>query len=370
MPDTRLREQIVANARRVVVKTGTNAICDAAGRPDRSAIATLADQLAALRAKGIRVCLVASGAIGAGLGEMGLSERPKDMSALQAVAAVGQGQLMRAFHDELARHDIAVGQLLLTREDFDDRKRYLNIRNTLTALEDIGALPIINENDTVAVDEIRFGENDILAALVTNMLRADLLVLLTSVDGVLDGQNVIELIDRVDDRIRALVQTSRTTMGSGGMGTKLQAASLVTAAGELAVIANARTDNVLPRILAGEKLGTIFTPAEAKMSSRDRWLAQASRPAGAIHVDAGAATALVTKGKSLLPAGIVATDGDFDFGSLVSILADGAEIARGLSNYAASQIDQIKGLKTHQIESVLGDKPHDAVVHRDNMILL
>jgi len=368
MPARDTRERIIANARQVVVKVGTQSICDAAGRPDRGAIDHLAEQIASAMRRGVSMTLVASGAIGSGLGELGLPERPKTMPHLQAAAAVGQGQLMRTFHDVFAEYGVHVGQMLLTRDDFDDRTRYLNIRNTLHALAEYGALPIINENDTVAVEEIRFGENDVLAAIVASMMGADLLVFLTAVDGLMKDGRVVDVIERVDDEAMALVRSDRTALGSGGMGTKLQAADIMIRAGEAAVIANAAAENTLTRILAGENVGTVFVPARRRMSHRRRWIGQASRPAGKVVIDRGAASAIAERGKSLLPSGIAAVTGTFGKGAIVSVVdSDGAEIARGLTNYSSAQIEKIKGLKTAQIADALGDNPYDEVIHRDNM---
>lgn len=370
MPSTQIREEVVARARRIVVKVGTNAICDEAGRLDRHAVTNLARQIAALMREGRSVTLVSSGAVGAGLGELDAPGRPKTVPELQAVAAVGQGQLMRTFHDVFARHGLRVAQVLLTRDDFEDRARYLNIRNALAALAEYGALPIINENDVVAVDELRYGDNDLIAAHVANMIAADALVLLTVVDGVYRGEEVLDVITRVDEGTLALADGKTSRLGSGGMGSKIFAAALVTRAGEVAVIANARTPRVLQRLLAGEKLGTVILPARRRVSSRRRWIGQASRPSGRITVDAGAARALTEGGKSLLPSGITAVSGRFGKGATVTVLdADGREIARGLSNYSAEQIEQIRGRRTGEIAAVLGDKPYDEVIHRDNMML-
>jgi glutamate 5-kinase len=371
MPKPNLRTDAVKMVRNVVVKVGTNTVCTASG-PNPAAIRTLAQQIVALRAKGVRVALVASGAIGTGMGELHLTKRPRTMPKLQAVAAIGQGQLMRAFRDVFAESDLPVAQLLLTRDDFEDRTRYLNIRNTLAALDELGALPIINENDTVAVEEIRFGENDVLAALVCNLIPAELLVLLTSVDGVLgDDGGVLDVVKRVDADVLSLVRDERSSMGSGGMGTKLTAADLVTRAGEAVVIANAAAPRVLERILAGETVGTLFVPARRKMSSRRRWIGQASRTTGKVYVDAGAARALRLRGTSLLPSGVTGVAGEFSKGATVAIVdPDGAEVARGLTNYAADQVEKIKGLRTGQIAQALGDKPYDEIIHRNNMTLV
>jgi glutamate 5-kinase len=370
MPDMAVREQIISRARRVVVKVGTNAICDSSGRPDRKAIGGLAGQIAALMKKGVEVTLVSSGAIGAGIGECGLSARPRTVPRLQAVAAVGQGQLMRTFQDIFARRAVRVAQVLVTRDAFEDRARYLNIRNTLTALREYNALPIINENDTVAVDEIRFGENDVLAALVANLIGADVLVFLTGVDGVMKDRAILDVIEQVDDAAMRLVRPDRSSMGSGGMASKLMAAGLVTRAGEAAVIANAHLPRVLLRVMAGERVGTVVVPARRRMSSRRRWIGQASRPMGKVLVDEGAARALTARGKSLLPSGVTAVVGRFAKGATVTVLGpDGREIARGLTNYSAQQIERIRGLKTSQIARVLGDKPYDEIIHRDNLSL-
>jgi len=367
MPDQAIRQRVLCNARSIVVKLGTNAITDDAGQLDRKVITSLVRQIAAVRKAGVSVTIVSSGAIGAGLPELDLTERPRTMPMLQAVAAVGQGQLMRVFHDAFARRGVKVAQVLVTADDFRQRTRYLNIRNTLAALRECGAIPILNENDAVAVEEIRFGDNDVIAALVTNLLGADALILLTCVDGVLDGERVVDVVEQIDDA-RRLVGAGRSRLGSGGMSTKLEAAGQVTRAGEVAIIANARMPKVLTRLLAGERVGTLFVPARRKMSSRRRWIGLASRPAGTVYVDAGAARALMRGGKSLLPSGITSVAGTFGKGATVSVVApDGEEIARGLTNYSAEQIDKIRGLKTSQIPRVLGDKPYDEVIHRNNM---
>ncbi len=353
-----------------MIKVGTAAICDEAGRLDRRSITNLARQIAALMDSGISVSLVASGAIGAGMGELGIDARPKTFPKLQAAAAVGQGQLMRTFHDIFAKRNVRVAQVLLTRADFEDRTRYLNIRNTLAALSELGALPIVNENDTVAVDEIRFGENDILAALLTNMLGADLLVYLTGVDGVIKDGKVLEVIAQVDADTLALDNGSKSKLGSGGMASKLMAAAMVARAGEVTLIANIKTPNVLTRIIAGERIGTLFIPAKAKLNSRRRWIGLASRSSGRLVVDAGAAKALLNSGKSLLASGITGVDGKFETGAIVSVVdSAGDEIARGLTNYSADQIDLIKGKKSSQIAKALGEKLYDEVIHRNNMTL-
>ncbi|MBN1942291.1 MAG: glutamate 5-kinase [Phycisphaerae bacterium] len=370
MPGTTVRQTVLTRAKRIVVKIGTSAITDEAGRLDPRAVKRLAGQIADVTASGVSVTLVASGAIGAGMGELDLPERPRTLPMLQAVAAVGQGQLMRAFHDALVKRNLRVAQVLLTRGDFEDRTRYLNIRNTLRALHEMGALPILNENDAVAVDELRFGDNDIIAAHVTNMQAADVLVLLSTIDGVYDGDTLLDVIERVDGETLSLATGAKSRLGSGGMGSKLTAAGMVTRAGEAAVIANAHIPNVLKKLLAGENIGTVFVPAKRKLSSRRRWIGQTARTAGQIIVDAGAVAALTKRGKSLLPSGIRLVRGTFEKGATVAVLDEtGAEIARGLTNYSAEQLQAIRGLKTSQIAKALGDKPYDEAIHRNNMTL-
>jgi glutamate 5-kinase len=372
MPSTKVRQKVLTTARRVVVKVGTSALSDEAGRPDAAFLADLSGQIARLVVRGVEVTLVSSGAVGAGMAELDLPDRPGTLPLLQATAAVGQGQLMRLFHDAFGRHGVKVGQILVTRGDFADRSRYLNIRNTIAALHGLGAVPIINENDSVGVEELeqRFGDNDTVAAMVANLLRADLLVLLSVVDGVLREGEVLDVIEDPAADADRLATGGRSRLGSGGMGSKLRAAHEVTRAGEAVVIANARTPDVLDRLLAGEKLGTVCLPAARKQSSRRRWIGHAARATGRLTVDEGAARALAERGKSLLASGIVEVAGQFERGAIVSIAGpDGRRIARGLTNYSSEQIERIKGLRSARIADVLGYKPYDEVVHRDNLSL-
>jgi len=380
MPSTYVRQNLIAAARRIVVKVGTNSITADNGRLDHAVLADFARQLASVIHDGRQVILVASGAVGAGLAELDLPGRPRELPMLQATAAVGQGRLMQAFYEAFGQHGVKVAQVLVTRDAFEDRRRYLNIRNTLTTLAKLGVLPIINENDAVAVDEIRygtdvfsakFGDNDVIAAHVANMIDADVLVLLSNVDGVLDNGQVLDVIGQVDENSLSVVSTTRSKLGSGGMGSKMRAAGMVTSAGDVAVIANSRTSNIVPRLLAGERLGTVFVPAKRRMSSRRRWIGQTSRSSGKILVDAGAAQALRKGGKSLLPSGIVAVAGKFQKGAAVDILDPaGNAIARGLTNYSADQIDRIKGLKSAQLVKIIGPNAAAEVIHRNNMTLV
>jgi glutamate 5-kinase len=366
------RKQYLAAVKTVVIKLGTQVLADPQGRLDGDFLAAIATQVATLRQRGIRVTLVSSGAIGAGLRELNLPKRPADLAQLQAVAAVGQRRLMDAWAAAFAPHQLPVAQLLLTREDINDRTRYLNLRNTIGAVHELGGVPIINENDSISTDEltrISFGDNDILAGMVTQALRANLLVLLSVVDGILDAQgNPVRLIEKLDDA-RDLVRTEKSALGKGGFNSKLEAARMVTESGELLVVAHGRVDNVLPRLLDGEELGTLFVPSGKKLSSRSRWIGSV-RPMGTILVDEGAVTALVQKNRSLLPAGITRIQGDFARGDVVSICGpDEQPIARGLSNYSSADIERIRGKRSAEVRALLGDAAYEEVIHRDNLVV-
>ena len=370
MPSTALRQQVITKARRIVVKMGTHLLFDGKGEVDTKFLASIARQVAELFSQGKDVTLVSSGAIGIGCRALGLAKRPTDVAASQAAAAVGQSGLMTYWHDAFAAVGLNVAQLLVTRNDFEDRARYLNIRNCIAELHSYKAVPIVNENDTVAVDEIRLGENDVLSAMLANALPADLLVLLSVVGGVEDAEG--RILDFIHDPADAmgLVRSSKTKMGSGGMQTKLEAARIVTDAGEVAVIANGKEPNVLLRLLAGEKVGTAFLPANRRMESKKRWIGMTVRPAGVIVVDDGAAKALAEKGKSLLASGITEITGNFDKGDVLVVRDQrGRELARGLSNYRADEARLIMGKRSSQFEKLLGRKAYDEVIHRDNMAL-
>lgn len=374
MPSTSLRQSILSQARRVVVKLGTQLLTNPdSNNPgvDAAYLQQIAAQVAALRARGCEVTLVSSGAIGAGCAELGLTQRPGDVAQAQALAAIGQRRLMAQFHEAFAAHGLGVGQVLLTRTDFDDRGRFLNIRNCLSRLHGLGCIPVLNENDTVAVDEIRFGDNDLLAALICNALRADALLLLTVVDGLLDEQGqVIDLVDDIGERMERLAGHT-SAWGTGGMATKLEAARRVVEAGELAVIASGRAENVLPRLLDGEQLGTVFVPRQRKLDSRQRWIGLTARAGGSVTVDEGAARALVDNGKSLLATGVTAVHGQFDRGAILRVRdASDREIARGLSNYAAEELRLIQGKRSNQFEKLLGRSAYAEVIHRDNLVVL
>ncbi|MGD0462286.1 MAG: glutamate 5-kinase [Tepidisphaeraceae bacterium] len=367
------RKEYLGKVRTLVVKLGTQLLSDSQGRIDAPFVARIAEQVARLRQDGVRVTIVSSGAIGCGLRELALGQRPTDLAKLQAIAAVGQRRLMEVWANAFEPHHLPVAQLLVTREDIDDRARFLNLGNTISAVHEMNAVPIVNENDTVSTAElvkITFGDNDILAALLAHALRAELLVLLSVVDGLLgkDDQPV-RLVTRAEDG-RNLVRDEKSELGKGGMDSKLQAAHMVNEAGDAMIIADGRMDQILPRLLAGEELGTLFAAAANKRrSSRSRWIG-AARPAGTIVVDEGARRALVEGNKSLLPAGIVKVEGDFGRGDVVAIHGpDGKLIARGLSNYSAADMGRIRGKKSQQVRALLAEAAYDEAVHRDNLVV-
>ncbi|MDB4956476.1 MAG: Glutamate 5-kinase [Myxococcales bacterium] len=360
----------LAAVRRIVIKIGSRLLAEApASRP-----ATIADQVFELRRRGLEVVIVSSGAIALGMRRLKLAQRPTEMPALQAAAAVGQSQLMQHWEHAFGAHEIEIGQVLLTHDDLADRGRFLSARLTLRALLDHGCVPIINENDTVATEEIKFGDNDQLAALVCNLVSADLLVMLTDVEGVRDASGVRMPIVRDIEREAAPVAGKSTTggVGSGGMASKVGSARIVTRTGMPAVVASGRESDVIVRVLAGEDVGTLFVPATGgQLSSRKHWIAFGSKPGGRLTVDEGAMRALRESGRSLLPAGILAVEGDFALGDTVSIVGrDGTEIARGLVAYTADDLRKIQGLQSAGIEARLGYKGIDEAIHRDDLVIL
>jgi glutamate 5-kinase len=367
-----IRQQHLPTVRTAVVKLGTQLLSGAQGRLDGAYLATIAAQVARLRERGVRVTIVSSGAIGAGIAELKLPKRPTDLAKLQAVAAVGQRRLMDTWADAFEPHGIHVAQHLLTREDIDSRTRFLNVRNTIHAVHELGGVPIINENDTISTDElvkITFGDNDILAALVAHALRADLLVLLTVVDGIHDSDGKPVRLVQSPEAARELVRAEKSALGKGGMDSKVTAARMVTSSGSAMLVADGRMNDVLIRLIDGEELGTLFAPGSRKRSGRSRWI-DAARPVGTIVVDDGAVKALVEKNRSLLPAGIVKVEGAFARGDVIAIAAaDGCVIARGLSNYAAADVERIKGKKTQEVRAALAEAAYDEVVHRDNLVV-
>ena len=364
----------LANVRSIVVKLGTQVLSDSAKRLDAAYLKQIAQQVAELRGRKISVTLVSSGAIGAGMAQLGLTKRPTDLPQLQAVAAVGQRRLMDVWAEAFKPHSLHVAQVLLTREDIDKRKRFLNLRNTIHAAHALGAIPIINENDTISTDEIvriSFGDNDILAANVAVALRAELLVILSNVDGVLDADGKsVRTVEKAEDAA-ALVRTEKSALGKGGMNSKFEAARMMTRGGEMLVVAHGRSENVLIRLIAGELLGTLFLPRRKdRTSSRARWIG-AARPTGQIIVDDGAAKAIVERNVSLLPAGVSRIEGEFEKGDVIAIqTSDGRKLAHGLTNYSSDDLSSIRGKKSAEVRAMLKERAYDEVVHRDNLVKL
>lgn len=370
--------------RRIVVKVGTSTLTGGGTetRPDRIFINALAAQIAEQRRKGRQAVLVTSGSIRAGMEGLGLTEKPRTIPEKQAAASVGQGLLMGVYADIFANYGITVGQVLLTRDDLRHRSRYVNARNTFEALLAHGALPIVNENDTVATDEIKVGDNDTLAALVTSLIDADALVLLSDVNGLYDKNpsvytdaRLVERVDALDEGTRAMAGGVGSVGGTGGMRTKLAAAQIATSSGAAMWIANGRRPGILEDCLSGlPGSGTYFAPASVRPSARKRWLAWASgEPKGTVVVNVCARRVLEEQGRSLLPVGIVEAKGAFVEGDLIAVAdEDGAVFARGLTQYSADDVRRIAGVPTGGIAGALGvdAAPHDEVVHRDRLALI
>ncbi len=315
--------------------------------------------------------MVSSGAIGAGVTELGLGGRPKDLPMLQATASVGQSILMNLFGGAFRPHGLHVGQILITKGDFEDRGRYLNLRNCIHALHRSQCVPIINENDSVAISEIRFGDNDLIAAQVTNLLRADLLILLSVVDGLLDATGrTVSVVQDVDDAAGNVDDKRKSSRGTGGMGSKLFAAGTVMTAGEPVLIANGKRPNVIADLLSGVETGTLILPGNKKLSSRSRWIGLTAKTQGTLVVDDGAAKALRAN-KSLLASGIVSSTGEFECGDAVMIVgADGGIIARGLTNYSREEVELIRGHKSAEFGGLLKTETYyDEVIHRDDLVV-
>ena len=357
--------------RRLVLKIGSSLLIKD-GVLNRSLIASLVDQVFRLKEKKVDVLLVSSGAVGYGLQLLGKNDRNVSLPQMQAAAAIGQSRLMGVYDRVFARKGMLTAQVLLTREDFQKRLRYLNTSNTLSSLLKYDVVPVINENDTVAVDEICWGDNDTLGALVTSLIDADLFVILTDMEGLYDFEKNcrIESVTKINSKIVDLIRPEKTLLGKGGMLTKIEAARIVVQAGKGMVIASGHTSNVLSRLLAGEDIGTYFIPCLQKMSSRKRWLAFAGRSKGQIVVDQGAYNALAQQGKSMLASGIQSFSGKFEIGDVVDILYTKRVVAKGLTNFSSLDVSKIKGLKTLQIKKLLKVQTYNEVIHRNNLVLM
>ena len=368
----------VARARKLVVKVGSSLVTNEGRGIDHAAVGRWAEEIAALVSGGREIVLVSSGAIAEGMQRLGWTERPAAMHALQAAAAVGQMGLVQAYETAFARFGLHTAQILLTHEDLSDRRRYLNARSTLTTLLSLRVIPIINENDTVTTDEIRFGDNDTLGALVTNLIEADVLVLLTDQPGLYrsdprhdPGAALVRHARAADPALEAMAGGSGTQIGSGGMLTKVLAAKRAARSGASTVIASGREPNVLTRLAAGETIGTELVAEATSLAARKQWLADHVRLAGRLTLDAGAVRALSRDGKSLLPIGVVACSGTFERGEVVACCdPEGREIARGLVNYSAAETQRIMRKPSSEIAQLLGYIDEPELIHRNNLVLL
>jgi glutamate 5-kinase len=371
------RASFFQNAGRIVVKVGSNVLTSSGGL-NLEAIRSISGQICTLIEGGLQVILVSSGAMASGLRKLGLSRRPSEIPKRQAVAAVGQAGLIMEYEKAFERCGRKVAQVLLTSDDLSNRKRYLNGRNTLLTLLSWDVVPVINENDTVAVEEIKVGDNDNLAAMITLLMDAEILVNLTDIDGLFTrdprihpGAERIPLVETIGRHIERIAGAIPGALGTGGMMTKISAARKVTAAGIPMIIADGQQKDILLRLAAGEPHGTFFVPKKEKLASRKRWLAYSLKPRGALVVDEGASSAILGRGKSLLPSGIVDVEGDFGVGAPVEIRNGGGEVVgTGLVNYSAADIRKIMGVRTSRIVERLGSKPYDEVVHRDNLAVI
>ena len=377
-PKSEIRQHVIDQTKSIVVKVGTRVLTDHDGLLDHHRIDQLSPQLCRIADSGRQTLLVSSGAVGAGIAKLGLSERPSGLAELQAVAAIGQTDLIQAYETAFAKFGRHAAQVLLTASDLRRRGGYLNVRNSLNQIHNHGAIAIINENDSVAVAELMttFGDNDRLASQVAGLLSEAMLVILSDVDGLYNGppsapeSTLLETVSQIDDRILSMAQVHQNNQSRGGMASKLQAAKTATSHGHPTIIAPGNDDQILDKILQGETVGTLFLPPERSIRGRRRWIGSAAGTAGTLSIDSGASTAVRDRGGSLLAIGIVGLKGSFPRGSVVSIVDNtGVEIGRGLSNYPSVEIKKIMGLPSDQISEILGHRPYESVIHRDNLVL-
>jgi len=373
-----MRKKLLKAVKRVVIKIGSRVLTDSNGALDMTVIGRICDEISFLREQGLQVLVVSSGAIAAGRCELGLTDKPRTIPHKQAAAAVGQTRLMHAYESSLAPHNIKVAQVLLTSEDLGSRQRFLNARATLDALLGFGIIPIINENDTVVVDEIKFGDNDNLSALVTNVAEAHLLLILTDIEGLYSadpcidpGATLISTVKGITREIERAAGGSCSTVGTGGMATKVAAAKKAGKNGVATIMVSGKKSGIITAAMQGQEVGTLFIPSGIGVNRRKHWIAYTLKPSGRIIVDDGARNALLKKGKSLLPSGVVRVEGKFERGACVRLCGlDGAEFARGLSDYASGETTRLVGCKSLEIEGILGYYYGDVIVHRDNLVLL
>ncbi|RPI06162.1 MAG: glutamate 5-kinase [Ignavibacteriae bacterium] len=371
-------KSILRSQNKIVVKIGTNLLADKVKGINLDRINEIARSVARFTAQGNQVAIVSSGAIGAGVAALGLKERPKTIPEKQATAAIGQPLLMEAYEHAFRKQGCTIAQILLTKDDFVNRARYLNAKNTFPVLFEQGVVPIINENDTVAVEEIKLGDNDNLSAMVANLIGADLLVILSDIDGLFSDDpaknheaELIPVVERLTPQIERLAKSSKSELSTGGMITKIQAAKRCVSAGIAMIIANGKNQNALDDIFSGTFNGTLFLPSDNKLNMRKKWIGFVSSAKGYVRVDDGAKNALLKRNKSLLPSGIVEVHGEFKVNETISILdLDSNVIAKGVTGYSSTDLGRIKGKKTGEIEVILNRKSHDEVIHRNNLVLI
>lgn len=364
--------------KRIVVKVGSSTLTHESGKLNYHRIERLVMEIADLANQGKQMVLVSSGAVSAGLGPLGLAKRPQTIREKQAVAAVGQGVLLHTYEKMFREYGQTVGQVLLTRMDAQNRRNFMNSRNTLLTMLDMGIIPIINENDVVAIDEVKIGDNDTLSAMVSSIIDADLLVLLSDIDGLYTANPqthpeavLIPNVKEIDKHFYEIAEGAGTSIGTGGMYTKIQAASLATSAGVDMIIASGSEDGILRRICQGEEIGTWFTAKDSNLHSKKRWLLSGSKSEGTIVVDEGCRNALIGHGSSLLPVGVVRVEGRFHEGDIVRVICDGVTIAKGIVNYNSEQIAAIKKHQTDEIATILGHEGvYEEVIHRDNLVAM
>ncbi|HTQ29765.1 MAG TPA: glutamate 5-kinase [Opitutaceae bacterium] len=360
--------------KRVVVKLGTGVLTRGVGQLDEPRIAAVCAQLAALRARGAEVIVVSSGAVGLGMGALGLAKRPAELARKQACAAVGQSLLMQTWQHGFAPHGLTVAQVLLTHEDLRERARHLGVKATLRQLLDYGVIPVINENDTVSAAEIKFGDNDTLSALVASLIEADHLVILSTAPGLIDlkgTKQIVPVVEKITPEIEAMAGGTTSETAVGGMVSKIAAARIATKAGCGVFIAGGAEPDILEKLFSGRGPGTFFVPSGLPLHAKKRWLAWFQRPAGTIHINAGAAAALRERGTSLLAAGVTGATGEFAAGDVVDIVApDGAVIARGTSSFTRGEILTISGKKGDELRALFPGRKHLEVVHRNDLVLL
>ncbi|MEQ9617949.1 MAG: glutamate 5-kinase [Deltaproteobacteria bacterium] len=372
------RKSIIPKVKRVIVKIGSSVLTDRKGYLSGSAFKLLAGGISEIKSRGIEVVVVSSGAIASGMKKLEINKKPTEISMKQAIAACGQSTLIWKYERAFSAHGQIVAQILITHDGLADRKRFLNARKTLITLLNMGIIPIINENDTVAVEEIMLGDNDNLAALVTSLIEADLLIMLTDIEGLYskDPRNnhdaeFISLIDQIGDEIESVAGDTLGSTTTGGMKTKIQAARTAAAFGVPTIIANGKSGTTLTEIFDGKEVGTLFLPAKKSLSGRKHWIAFTLKSAGKIVIDSGAKKAIASGGKSLLPSGIKDVRGRFGIGDSVTCVDEsGTEVARGLSCYGSDEIKKIMGRSTRDVESILGYKYSDEVIHRDDLAVI